>query len=101
MVFIGSHKREALALLFVVSALAAAVIWVRIATVKDTYYFVAQERQWQKLQEDAQEARVRWLKLTAPRRLESMAQSLGLEAPQIDQVLKYPLDKGQPHRANN
>lgn len=74
-------------------ALAAGVIWIRTATVRDTYAFVQKERELRKLQQEIQAARVRWLKLTSPKRLEAMAKALNLQPPKIEQVLKYEPEK--------
>jgi Mg2+ and Co2+ transporter CorA len=53
-----------------------------------------------RVQQEAQQARVKWLRLTAPRRLETMAESFGLQPPTIDQILKYEVEKGQTRRAS-
>lgn len=86
-------RRETAILLSIVLFLAAGVIWVRTATVRETYAFVQKERELRKLQQEIQAARVRWLKVTAPKRLESMARSLGLAPAKIHQVLKYEPEK--------
>ena len=68
---------------------ASGVIWIRTATVKNTYLFVKQEREYRRLQQEIQAQRVRWLKQTAPRRLETMAGRLGLNPPKPTQILRY------------
>jgi len=88
-------RRELLLLLFFVFSLAAGVIWIRTLTVKDTYKYVEQERELRKLQQEIQAARVRWLKLTSPKRLEGMARALGLVAPGMHQMLRYEPEQQQ------
>src|SRR5688572_3837753 len=91
------NRREILLLLGVTFVLAAAVVWVRTATVRDTYVFVQQEREYRKLRQEIQSARVRWLRLTSPKRLDSMARGLGMAPPRMEQILKYEPEKsGQP-----
>ena len=87
------NRRELSLLLAVTFLLAAGVIWVRTATVKDTYLYVQNEREFRKLQQEIQAARVKWLKLTSPKRLETMARALGLGSPKIEHVLKYEPEK--------
>lgn len=89
----ANHRREIVLLSSITIFLAAAVIWIRTSTVKDTYRFVQQEREYRRLQQEIQAARVRWLKLTAPKRLETMAKQLGLGPPRLQQVLKYEPEK--------
>lgn len=89
----ANHRREIIFLSALTVLLAAAVIWIRTSTVKDTYRFVQQEREYRRLQQEIQAARVRWLKQTAPKRLETMAKQLGLVPPKIQQVLKYEPEK--------
>lgn len=89
-----NRKHEAYLLFSLLCASAAAMIWVRTATVKTTYAYVEKEKEWQKVGEQLQEARVRWLKQTSPRKLEAIAQSLGLSAPDLSQVQKF---KADPH----
>ena len=88
-----ADRRELFTLLFLVFSLAAAVIWIRTSTVKDTYLYVQQERELRKLQQEIQAARVRWLRLTSPKRLEGMAHVLGLRPPALRQMLKYEPEK--------
>lgn len=89
----ANHRREILILSSLVVMLAAGVIWVRTSTVKATYQFVQEEREYRRLQQEIQAGRVRWLKLNSPRRLEMMARELGLGPPKIQQVLKYEPEK--------
>ena len=88
-----AHRRELFLFLLVVFTVSSAVIWIRTSTVRDTYLYVQQEREFRKLQQDIQAARVRWLRLTSPKRLEGMAHSLGLKPPTIRQMLKYEPEK--------
>ncbi len=92
MPLLRSRKQELVFLLIILCTLASLVIWVRTATVKTTYAYVDKEKEWQKVQEQLQDARVRWLKQTSARKLESIAQTLGLQAPQLSQVQKFRVD---------
>jgi hypothetical protein len=91
---LSAKRRDLYALFALVFALAAGVIWIRTATVKDTYLYVQREKEYRRLEQEIQGVRVRWLKLTAPKRLEALAQSLGLMPPNRNQVLKYEPDHG-------
>jgi hypothetical protein len=82
-------KTEAVGLFLLLCALCAAVIWVRTATVKDTYRYVQQERERFRLEQETQAIRIRWLQMTAPKRLEGLAKALGLAPPKPNQVLRY------------
>ena len=86
---LSKTRIETIGLLFLVFAAAAAIIWIRTATVKDTYLFVQNEKELRKLAQEIQAVRVRWLRMTAPGKLEALAQSLELYPPKIDQVLRY------------
>jgi hypothetical protein len=83
-------------LLFILSTL---VIWIRTSTVKGTYLYVQKEKELRRLEQDIQASRVRWLKLTTPKRLESIARGLGLKAPEMSQVLKYQSEHGGSEHA--
>jgi hypothetical protein len=84
----NSVKRELSFLLVSLFILAAGLVWVRALTVKSTYQFVGQERQYRQLEQETQALRVRWLKLTSPKKLEGLANQLGLEPPKVGQNLK-------------
>lgn len=75
--------------LVLVCAVAVGVIWVRTATVKATYLYAQQEKEFRKHQSRIQRARVNWLRLTAPARLDALARNLRLFPAKADQVLKY------------
>ena len=90
------HRREFVALFLALFSLAGGLVWIRTATVKDTYRFVQLEREYRKLQQEIQAARVRWLKLTSPKRLEGMALALGLVPPRPSQILRYEPEKNHP-----
>ncbi len=82
--------RRELLLWFILTAFAAVgMIWVRTATIKDTYVYVQQERELRTLQQEIQAARVQWLKMTSPKRLEAVAKHLGLVPPKVEQILRY------------
>lgn len=87
-------KRDFYILFALIFGFAATVIWVRTATVKDTYLYVQREKEYRKLLQEIQGVRVRWLKLTAPKRLEGLAQTLGLTPPTRNQVLRYEPENG-------
>lgn len=88
MIQLNSPKRELTVLLTSLFILAAALVWVRALTVKTSYEFVGKEKQYRQLEHEIQTLRVRWLKLTSPKKLESLAGQLGLEPPKIGQSLK-------------
>lgn len=75
--------------LVLVCAVAVGVIWIRTATVKATYLYAQQEKELRKHQSRIQRARVNWLRLTAPARLDALARNLKLNPAKADQVLKY------------
>lgn len=93
------HRRESYLWLASLFFLSAGVIWVRTATVRETYRYVQQEKELKRLQQELQAARVHWLKLTAPRRLDGLAQRLRLSPPRLSQVLKYEPDKATLNKA--
>ncbi len=84
----NSPKRELTILLVSVFVLAITLVWIRALTVKSTYQFVGQERQYRQLEQETQALRVRWLKLTSPKKLESLASQMGLEPPKLGQNLR-------------
>ena len=84
----NSPKRELTVLLASIFILASTLVWIRALTVKASYQFVGQEKQYRQLEQETQALRVRWLKLTAPKKLESLAGQLGLEPPKFGQNLK-------------
>jgi hypothetical protein len=88
-----THRHEVIFWLFTLFSLSTVVIWIRTATVKETYHFVQQQRELKAMQQELQAARVHWLKLTAPKRLDSLAERLHLAPPRLSQVLKYEPDK--------
>lgn len=83
-----SPRKELTFFLLSIFILAAALVWVRALTVKSTYEFVGKERQYRLLEQETQALRVRWLKMTSPKRLESLALQLGLEPPKLGQSLR-------------
>jgi len=82
-------RRELLLWLFLTALVAVAIIWMRTATIKETYVFVQHERELRTLQQEIQAARVRWLKMTSPKKLEAAASRLGLVPPKMEQILRY------------
>ena len=92
------QKKEITVLLFSVFLMAVLTTWVRTSTVKDTYAYVHQERDLRRLQQEIQAQRIRWLKLTSPKRLESLAHNLGLAAPGLHQTMKYSAEKEKVQR---
>lgn len=75
-----------LALLIVVSA---AVIWIRILTVKETYAYVRAEKELRRTEQELQDVRLKLIKVTAPSRLQNKAGELGLGVPENNQVIKW------------
>lgn len=90
----SQKRREVFYLCVILACLAASIIWVRTATVKATYAYVSREKELKLAETEAQEARLRWLKMTTPRRLENLAASLGLQAPRLQQIQKVSPDRG-------
>ncbi len=93
MIELGSLRKETLYWLSCLFILATAIIWVRTETVKATYEYVQKDKALRKLQQEVQAERVRWLKQTAPGRLEALAADLGLAAPTMDQVVRMKTTK--------
>jgi hypothetical protein len=83
------NKPETLTWLGVFFALCGAVVWIRTATVKATYRYVQQEKELTSLASQMQEFRIKWLKLTSPKRLESMASRFDLVPPDPNQRVQY------------
>ncbi len=84
-----SRKTDPRVLVLFVCLLSSVVIWVRTETVKMTYEYVQQEKSYRQLNQEIQALRVKWLRVSGPKRLEGMAHVLGLVPPRIDQVMKY------------
>src|SRR5262249_7857740 len=93
------QRRERYLWLITLFVFSAGVIWVRTATVRETYRYVQQEKELKRLQQELQAARVQWLKLTAPKRLDSLAARLRLAPPRLSQVLRYEPDKATLQKA--
>jgi len=93
MIEIGTLRKETVLWLLCLFALAAGIIWVRTQTVKATYLYVQKDKAVRKIQQDLQADRVRWLKQTAPGKLEAIALDLGLSAPTLDQVVRMKTAK--------
>lgn len=83
------NKLETLTWFGVLFALCAAVVWVRTATVKATYHYVQQEKELGLIGQQVQDLRIRWLKLTSPKRLEALARELDLHPPDPQQRAQY------------
>ncbi len=90
-----NSKKEFTTLLVSVFILAAILVWIRALTVKSSYQFVGQERQYRQLEQEMQALRVRWLKITSPKQLESIAAQLVLEPAKIGQNLKLQPSKSE------
>lgn len=82
-------RREAPLFVTLFLLVGAALVWIRTATVQETYRFVALRNERKRVEEELAAQKVRWLRMTAPRRLEAMAGSLGLKAPTHGQLLRY------------
>jgi len=83
------HKLETFAWLGVLIALCGAVVWVRTSTVKATYLYVQQEKELAGIGQQIQDFRIRWLKLTSPKRLEALAAKFELFPPDPNQRVQY------------
>lgn len=82
-------RQELLLLLITVFVLAGLLVWVRTLSVKSTYHYVLQEKEYRYLEQETQNLRVQWLKLTAPKKLETIASKIGLEPPRIGQTVRF------------
>ncbi len=87
------HKRAPLLLSFTLFCLMAGVIWVRTVVVKETYHFVRQEKLHHLFQEEIQGLRLQWVRLTDNRKLQLMAERLGLVPPNPGQRFRYRTQK--------
>ncbi len=88
-------RREIFLHFLILFLISSGVIWVRTATVRESYRFIQQERDLRKVQQDIQTNRVQWLKATAPKKLESWASELKLFPPKPPQVLRYEPEKSR------
>lgn len=78
-----------IALLILACAVASLlVIWTRIATVNTTYSYIQNQKDLHRLQQELQGERVQWLKLTSPRKLETLARHIGLSPPKVAQIVR-------------
>jgi len=82
-------RREAPLYVTLFLLVAAALVWIRTATVRETYRFVTLRNERKRVEEELAAQKVRWLRLTAPRRLESLAGTMGLKPPSHGQLLRY------------
>jgi len=89
MSLLTADRRELLLWFSLTAIVAVAMIWMRTATIKETYVFVQHERELRTLQQEIQAARVRWLTMTSPKKLEATATRLGLVPPKTEQILRY------------
>lgn len=90
------HNRWDLYLLGIFAfLLAAGVVWVRTATVKNTYEYVQFEKELKLAQQGIQETRVEWLKRTSPQQLDRIASRLDLRPPRVNQLMHYRQSEGQ------
>lgn len=80
--------REIILLSACVFLLAAALVWIRALTVKASYQFVSQEKRYRTIEQETQSLRVKWLKMTSPKKLENLAEQIGLQPPKLSQNLK-------------
>jgi hypothetical protein len=82
-------KKETLSWLGLFFALCGGVVWIRTATVKATYHYVQQEKELTGIGHQMQEFRIRWLKLTSPKKLEALALKMDLFPPTENQRVQY------------
>lgn len=81
-------RTQTLALLLACIIASCAVTWLRIGTVKNTYAYVQNQKELNRLQQELQGERVKWLRLTSPKKLEIMARHLGLAPPKVNQLVR-------------
>ncbi len=82
-------KFETLAWFGALLALCGAVVWVRTSTVKATYRYVQQERELSITGQQIQDYRIKWLKLTSPKRLETLSQKFELGPASASQRVQH------------
>lgn len=95
MVAIPFKKETGISIAFLIT-LAAAVVWVRTLTVKETYAFVKNERELRAAEEALQFQRLRLVRATAPAKLQVRAENIGLAVPLPEQVVKWRGRWGRP-----
>lgn len=93
MITFAKLKYEVFFLFFWVFLIAGIVIWVRTTTVKNTYQYVETQKEVKMLEQEIQLQRVKWLKLTSTKRLETLAATMGLGAPRLEQIAKLQIHK--------
>lgn len=76
-------------LAFTIVIVCATLVWIRTVTVETTYAFVQQEKELHHLKQEIQSLRIEWLKLTAPDRLEALAENRKLVRPTSKQIFRY------------
>jgi hypothetical protein len=83
------RKIETLAWFGVFFVLCGMVVWVRTSTVKATYQYVQHEKELSSVASEIQGDRIRWLKLTAPKKLEALAEKFELSPADSNQRIQY------------
>ncbi len=83
------NKKETLSWLGLFFVLCGGVVWIRTATVKATYRYVQQEKELTSIGHQMQDFRIKWLKLTSPKRLEALALKFDLFPPESGQRVQY------------
>lgn len=89
-----NSKLETLSWFGALLVLCGAVVWIRTSTVKATYHYVQQERELSQTGQQIQDFRIRWLKLTAPKRLEALAQKFELNPANSSQRVQHTPQQG-------
>ena len=77
----------------IIISLSVGLIWVRTATVRETYRFVQSEKNMVQTKQEIQALRIKWTKLTAPQKLIQAAKEFNLLPPKIGQTLKHTSPK--------
>lgn len=83
------RKLETLFWFLLFFAASGLVVWIRTSTVKATYEYVQNEKELARLGNEIQNARIRLLKLTSPKRLEAMAKRFELNPPDPNQRIQH------------
>ncbi len=82
-------KSETRLWLVLIFTLCGVMVWVRTSTVKVTYQYVQNQKELRGIDNKLQDLRIRWLKLTSPKRLEAQAAKLDLVPAVPSQYVRY------------
>ncbi len=91
-----TRKNEFLFLLIALVGLASGLIWIRTATVKDTYQYVKKVREAKVLEDEIQALKIRWGQSVSPTSLQKIAEKLEMGPPQRKQIVTYLQKEQKP-----